>query len=413
MTRAITLNDGKLLWLFALLISLSALENLIEGARYIKYAIGPLSILLWASLGLKIRNERSTTTICLAIYIGWLTISLLWSKSINGAKDVFFIASYTLPLLLFNIEKLKIESLFWLYTLFFAISTLNQNINHFSITESTTFVESASSFVYGAFLIYFLTQKKYFIAALSMIIMLITLKRIALIGVLLCMALWCLPEKIKNNITKTESILAFNIFGLLIIFAITTGFFNDPIQLISGKGTAEFTLGRTYHYIGVIADALQNPKNLIFGNGAGSAYEKAIFDFSNATPNLHSDTLKIFYEAGAIGFVLFFYFIGKSKSPNHRILIIYTSTLFLTDNVLIYSGTMFFIIALALKLESSSQRVEKKTLKDPPIPHNPMIIDGPSAHPSNPDRLRNQKWAPGQSALPRPERPTPVQRTRV
>ena len=356
MSRTLKLHDGNILWLFAIIISFSTLESLVEGARYLKYAIGPLSILVWAALGLKIKKQNDSTTITLALYIGWLTFSLLWSKEINGAKDVFFIASYTLPLLLFSTEKLKVESLFWLYSFFFAISTLDQKIGQFSISDSTTFLESAHSFVYGAFLIYFLIKKKYFLSALSIIIMLVTLKRIALIGALMCIAIWCLPEKFKNSLTSAKSILAFNTIGLLIIFALTNGSLNELIESISGKGAAEFTLGRTYHYIGVVADILQNPRNLIFGNGAGSAYEKAIFDYSSTTPNLHSDTLKIFYEAGAICFILFFYFIAKTSSPTHRILIIYASTLFLTDNVLIYSGTMFFILAVALKLETENQQ---------------------------------------------------------
>lgn len=350
-----TLNDGRILFLFGLLISLSIFESLIEGTRYIKYAIGPLSILAWASTGFRIRNQGRATTTCLILYTGWLITSLFWSRSIYGVKDAFFIASYALPLLLFNIEKLKIEYLFWLFTFFFLISTVNQDVGNFSVFNSTTFFESSSSFAYGAFLIYFLIKKKYFFFSLSLILMLITLKRAALIGALLCIALWYLPNKTRDSLTKPWAILIFNTLGLLVVFAIATGHLNDSIQAITGKNTAELTLGRTSLYIGVLADILQNPINLIFGNGAGSAYEKAIFDYYNKTPNLHSDTLKIFYEAGFFGFALFFYFIGNSSSPSHRILIIYLCTLFITDNVLIYSGTMFFIIALALKLESESR----------------------------------------------------------
>lgn len=354
MHKVLKLNNESIFLLFTILICLSSLDNLIDGARYLKYIAGPLALLVWISRKFKLKNQIDTTIHCFILYTAWLATSMLWGDLKQGAKDIIFITSYVLPIFLFYTKKIKIESIFWTYLFFFALSIPGQNIGSFSISESTTFLEGASSFVFGAFLINFTIRKKLPLAALSLILMLVTLKRIALLGVILCLILWYLPPKIRATLTSAKALLAFNSLGLLLIIATTNGSLNELVHAATGKGISEFTLGRTLHYIGVVTDIAQNPQSLIFGNGAGSAYEKAIFDHSTTTaPNLHSDTLKIFYEGGAICFFLFFYFIGKTKSIASRIIILYISTLFITDNVLIYAGEMFFILITALRLEQT------------------------------------------------------------
>lgn len=359
--KAIRLDNNKVLLFFTVLICISSLDGLFDGIRYLKYIVGPLAILMWASKGFKPPKHRATVVYCFVFYIAWSIISTLWGDLTQGGKDIVFIASYTMPLFLFYTKEIKIDSVFWIYVSFFFISTLGQEVGSFSIVESRAFLESANSFVFGAFLLAFIMRKKYPLAILALILMLITMKRIAILGVLLCLVIWCCPPKIRSALSSAPALLVFNFSAVLLVILLTSGMFNELIQDLSGKGVHELTLGRTFHYIGVVIDIFQNPQNLVFGNGTGSAYSKAILDLSNATiPNLHSDTLKIFYEGGVICFLLFFYFIGKSESVESRILTLYTAVLFITDNVLIYSGTMFFILLLIVmfnRLDAKEARV--------------------------------------------------------
>jgi len=369
------LNDRLALTFLCFLISASLLENIIDGARYLKYAAAPLAIIFWITMGCKKPTQKSSAVYWFTLYTCWTTFTLIWGDLTTGPKDIIFTLSYVLPVLLFKSDNLKLETIFFIYTTLSAISIIGHQSSAFSLADSSALYESSNSFVFGGFLVAFLLKKKKFLAITSLILLFITLKRISLLGVMICFFIIVSPAYLKKALASSQAILLGNIAALLIIISTATGTTNNIIEDLTGKGIAEFSLGRNYHYIGVVSDMVANPANLIFGNGAGSAYSKAIIDPRvSENPNLHSDTLKILYECGLIFFLLFFYRSSKNQNFSQNTLLIYISILFITDNTLIYSGVMFFLLIL---LESMKSQTSTAKVKLAPHPKDTVRTQAP------------------------------------
>lgn len=356
--KFISLNNITSIF-FITIMSTSSLDNMVDGIRYLKYSAGFVAILLIIIKGLRMPHNTPSVIWCYLIIITYGLISLIWGDLKNGAKDIFFLLTFILPLITFNfLGKNTIKISFIIFSLFFVISLNSRDLGNFSIKESNAFFESGESFVFGVFAIAFFMQKRKYFFIASLFLLIITLKRIALLGVLFVTISWVLPPYIKNFITKSSILLIGNILIIAIIYLITTGFFDEISINLTGRNIAAITLGRTYHYYGVIYDILDHPVNLFFGNGAGSSYEKAVLMYSGIhnTPNLHSDTLKILYEYGLFVFIAFFYYIAKLKSVKSKLIIVYLCILFSTDNTFIYSHVMFFILLCILYFE---KKIEK------------------------------------------------------
>ena len=111
-------------------------------------------------------------------------------------------------------------------------------------------------------------------------------------------------------------------------------------------------MGRFLFYRDLFEDMQVNPATILYGNGSGSAYSIVSQDYYGTTEkiNLHSDTLKIFYDLGFIFFLVFFYKIAAQRNFYSSILIIYMSILFATDNILIYPEIMFIVLYISHQL---------------------------------------------------------------
>jgi len=153
-------------------------------------------------------------------------------------------------------------------------------------------------------------------------------------------------------LSRVGIVLLNAIFGALVVF-LSLGVLDEFISIYTGKGVDAFTLGRVSHYLGVVEDIKQNPFGLVFGNGAGEGYAKAVYFYSGDLDfaNLHSDTLKILYEYGVIVFLLFFYLLSGFRTPEARLMVVYMSFLFVTDNVLIYVAVMLLLLLMAVDLD--------------------------------------------------------------
>jgi len=288
--------------------------------------------------------------------LGWLLISSAWGNTYLGLKDSYFIACYILPFLALKSKDTSFETVFLVYTTFFLINIFSRELDSISIADSTGLAESSASFAYGAFALYFVITRKKFLAIMAIFLLFISLKRIALLGFIFCFALWLSPNAIQRTLLNRAAIIIFNIFIAATLIIMTSGAMADLIETLTGKSTNHFTMGRMVLYYGVVLDMIQNPQQLIFGNGAGTAYEKVVvmYDGMARQPNLHSDTLKILYEFGFIFFAIFFYKLSSSKNLASRIMIIYICILFSTDNVLIYPDIMFILLYATYRLSYES-----------------------------------------------------------
>lgn len=337
----------------AVLIGLSSLDVAIAGLRYVKYCIAPLLLILWLARPVKNYSHKKLFGFLILLLYGGF--SLLWGDLAYGGKDIVFISSYVIPVILFYTNSVKVEGLFKIYSIFFLVSIIFKDVGSFSISDSSALFEGSESFVFGAFAVSFMLKRNHLYLILSLFLMMLTLKRIAMLGVIACFAIWALPVYLRKFLISVQGILAINISALAFIFPLSMGYFNDIIVLITEKSASAFTLGRISHYKGVVEAIIDNPGILIYGAGAGAAYEKAVLYYTGEYANLHSDTLKILYEYGALFFLAFFTGLKNLKSDESRIFIIYLAVLFISDNVLIYAGVMFFILYIMLSHESGSE----------------------------------------------------------
>jgi hypothetical protein len=339
--------------LIFLIYCTTSIDFAINGARYIKYSALPITLLFWATYRFTLPKSYSGTDSALLILMCWMPVTLFWGNYYLGAKDFLFIASYAIPFLLLKDYGLSIERTFYIYVAIFAASLPSRTFGEISIIDSKALAESSSSFIFGAFALAFLTKKKYVLVFIALVLLLISLKRIALLGYLICALLWFTPTKIRNVLFHPALILIFNIIVVLSIILVTANVFDEQIKNLTGKGLNEFTLGRIEMYSGILDDVMQNPLTLVFGNGAGSAYNKALIYYTGPAtqPNLHSDTLKMMYEYGILLFIFFFYRIAYKKTASAQVVVIYMCILFSTDNVLIYADVMFILIYIIFRLE--------------------------------------------------------------
>lgn len=359
MHNQLQIQYKHLLLFFVVCICVSTLDGLVYEFKYIKYIIAPVAICFWLAGGGFARNNLNLSPLVFSfiLIMTWGGITLLWNYHELGFKDAVFISSYTIPILLFYTKGININTIFYVFICFFILSLPTKEMGSFSISDSTTFYESADSFVFGTFLLYFFMKRRYVMSFISFVLLLVTLKRIALLGVIICIACLLLPKKIQKYILSTPSLIAINILAVTMIILIGSGSLDEAFHILTGKGSSEFTLGRVFHYQGVIEDIFANPDMLLFGNGIGSAYSKAMYYYSGDIEyaNLHSDTLKILYEYGLIVFTLFFFLLSKCKTIEGRTIILYVSLLFITDNVFVYVGVMFFVILILLVAETNSK----------------------------------------------------------
>ncbi|MFC5694241.1 hypothetical protein ACFPU0_01560 [Pseudomonas sp. GCM10022186] len=358
MQSKLTLNDSRIFILILVVSCLSGLDYLVDGARYIKYAALPITLLILSVRKFKIPKEISEAELPFLALLVWPAISIMWGNLELGAKDVFFIASYIVPLALFQKRGVSIESVFYIYTAVFFVSAITRDFGQLSISESTSPLEGSESFVFGAFALAFAMNKKRALTIISLLLLIITLKRIALLGFLVCMLLWMMPGNLKNILVSRAAVLSVNALVVATIVIFTSGALDDVILEFTGKTPSGLTLGRNELYAGVVQDMILHPYGLLFGNGAGTAYERALVMYHGELlkPNLHCDTLKIFYEYGILFFAYFFYSMGGSKESKTRIMAVYISVLFATDNVIIYSNTMFIVLYISYRLANPQLR---------------------------------------------------------
>lgn len=357
--KAIRLDRRGLLFVFSIFISLSLISSLVEPTKYLKYLLGPLSILAYLLGDFKtIKRDIGTVEIGYLILVTY-GISTIWLSNdvLLGFKDLFFISCYSLPFILIlrpnTLSDKDLILIFYLYLGFFLVSVVGRDYKGFSISESRSPFEGPESFVFGGFFLYFMMLKDKLNMFIAIVFMFVSLKRIALLGVLAGAVVWLIPYVWAIIKSKRLLLVLGNLMFIILLYYLVDGFFNDIVERYTDKGVAELTLGRVSHYVGVLENIGSSFFSFLLGSGAGSSYELAMqYDYYDRVGgNLHSDTLKIFYEYGLIIFSIFFGLLASVRGRRAVVLSIYMMVLFLTDNVMIYVSVMYFLLLLIKQSE--------------------------------------------------------------
>ncbi len=352
-------SSQLMVYVFTCIIGISLLSTLVPGMQYIKYMLPFLAIFVYFIVEKKHRFIMpNSLNLALLAYLIWGGIGIAISPSFHwvyGSKDLFFVTAYLIPACLYTSKGIKVVIVFYIYTLFFLISTLGIESAGFSLADSIAPFEGSASFVFGMFALYFSMERKYKAMVVAIILLFLTLKRIALLAFLICQLLWLLPLIMQKKLLTRSIFLFINLFFVSLIILLGVGWADDLILEITGKGVNFFTLGRFNMYMGVVDEIIRVPMNLIIGNGSGASYPLTIINTTDLLSfnNLHSDSLKILYEHGILFFIFFFLLAAKLKNIKSKIVLLYVCILFITDNVLIYVSVMFFTLTIISFYESS------------------------------------------------------------
>lgn len=215
-------------------------------------------------------------------------------------------------------------------------------------------LESPYAFIYGIFVLYFFTQKKWKWFFFAVLLLILAHKRIAEAGAIACLVLcWILDRIGQRKYKKAEVFIEVFVLAacLFFIWGIKSGWIFNTIK--SFGISRHIYSGRDTIWNAVKGDFDFDP--LYIGKGLGEAFnivEKAeIISTDSLVPvgNIHSDLIAAFVEIGFTGFICwllsYFYMIRKLEIVPYAsdrtktfllVSILYTMIMYVTDNILIY-----------------------------------------------------------------------------
>lgn len=200
-----------------------------------------------------------------------------------------------------------------------------------------------------------LTKKNILIMFMAILIMLMGLKRIAILGVLACFLFHKVShifnEKIQYKLCTWIGML-FLIFSYAFIWILSKG---NELFIFMERFGADFLMGRNYYWSALASKIKFTPIFMGFGRNSVAALFGGELDYMKVS-GVHSDILKMYYEIGFILFgiwLIYYVFIMTKKYKNYFgresalcyfSLFIYTFVLYITDNTEVYFICIIFSI---------------------------------------------------------------------
>lgn len=221
------------------------------------------------------------------------------------------------------------------------------------VAASKSTFESGFSYVFGLLAVWAAYTRRWRNFALAAILALLTLKRIVLVGIFLCVMLQFFPRPVMRKVLRPFPMLLANALFIVLILSYASGSLNLLIHDLTGQSADQFGMGRQGLYGHVVVDIFRDPgRFLLVGSGPGEAYEALKGRMVLVgKQNLHADTLKIFYEYGGVVLTVFIWALYSSRRLGVLLIALYTNVLLLTDNALIYPYYIFFATLIAASLQ--------------------------------------------------------------
>lgn len=358
--KPISLGEFRLDEMFGYIVFVTIIASVaLSPFRYLNYVLPLISLLV-------ILANRSMHTPDLARpYLVVVLASLVLMPFANreGIKDIYLILT-GLSVTLIGHRRL------WSWQTIFAASVLGfvtgiamrvisdgagTILSHltFDLAGSKSTFESGFSYVFGLLAVWAAYTRRWRNCALAFIFALLTLKRIVIVGIVLCVALQFFPRPMLRRVLQPLPMLLANILFIVLILSYSSGSLNFLIHDLTGQSADQFGMGRQGLYGHVVVDIFRDPwRFLLVGMGPGEVYEALKGGMIWVRKeNLHADTLKIFYEYGGVVLAAFVWALYSSRRQGVLLIALYTNVLLLTDNTLIYPFYIFFATLVAACLE--------------------------------------------------------------
>lgn len=284
------------------------------------------------------------------IFIGLVLSTITGGLSYQAVKETAFAVIPFMAAVSFfmSSKKAKVDFIRWQYWVMIAFTL---SWARYYYVEDV--FETQYAFIFGVFLLYFCIIKKdikYIIVTTFMLYLMN--KRIAMLAAVLILVLYDFILRMTDKKTEWKKIIP-NYLGI-----ISSLFFVGYVVLLctinlKGQFIQDLTSGRSVAW-GAVREQY-NLSVLWFGRGLGDVVNLlGKLQIPNFTTNLHNDLLKVFFEIGTIGYILWVishfevcYWISKRKKLGFKktlfiyLVFIYTLLNYTTDNIMVYVNYWF------------------------------------------------------------------------
>lgn len=334
--------------------------------RYLNYLLPMIGLLLiLANRGMQVPDlARPYLVIFLA------SLVLMPFANSEGVKDIYLILT-GLSVALVGFRQLwpwrtiLIAVLLGLaanFVLVGAFNGWNAVLSHFTfdVAASRSTLESGFSYVLGLLAVWAAYTRRWRSFAVALVFAVLTLKRIVMLGILICLVVQFVPRTVMLRLLKPVPMMMANALFLFLILSYGSGNFDAIIRELTAQSANQFGMGRQVLYSYVVSDFFREPWRFLFmGMGPGEAYDVLKGSMSWVRKeNLHGDTLKILYEYGGLVLGVFIWTLYSSRRPGVLLIALYTNILLLTDNTLIYPFYIYFATLVAACIAAHDDAAE-------------------------------------------------------
>ncbi len=337
-------------------------------AKYLMYGIPFFALLLWLASG----KPRFNFNRVVAPFVFLLILSFIslvpWDY--NAFKKTYFIFVFTSVFILFDFSKIEIDfrklGLFFIALAIIWIFASGKGVKdvEYSVLDSKSALESTFAFPIGLIALYFIIVRKYILGFFFMACVMVFLKRIVLVAIILSIIVWFLPTKIRKVILNPKSVTIATL--LITVFSIyfSYGYLDQHILDITGKAANDITKGReSLWHSALLSVNFSYEGFLLWGVGIGKVVTQLQQAFSMDRILLHNDLLSLVLEIGFVFFIVFVYLLNSAKTDEQRLIALFLTMLFSTDNVLIYQHLMFVYLLIQQDL-SRFEVIKKPEIKE-------------------------------------------------
>ena len=338
----------------------------IPGLKYAVYTLPYFIPIMWLFQG----NFRFHPSLNVLPFLLLIAMSLFSIPELdyNGIRRGGFILTYTLLFFLYDFQKIT-YSVRNVNLIFIAIFIFQMSIFlgsdlitkfYFSFLESRSTLESGYSFAFGVFALYYLLKQRYVWFMINLVLAALTLKRIVLIGLAVTILVWIIPKKVRRIFLNPYLITL--CVGLFLYLAVgfADGDYDKLLIKLFDISPNHLLQGRQEIWRRMF-DAIDfNFLDFsVYGIGLGKSVTVLMESFHQDTL-IHSDFLGIMVEYGVVITIVFAFLLNFQKSDNERLMALYLTVVFISDNVLIYQFVM--LPYLLLQIDLSKRETEQKQM---------------------------------------------------
>lgn len=335
-------------------------------ARLVIYALPAISILLWIILPREDRRVIDRNFLYLTISFFFVVIISSFSGHMSSgymkeAMIIFGIFIIFIPKFEVTDQMILVLLLGLFAAVLVQLVTIGINVKFsLNLQKSEGLLENVFGLTFPVFAIYYAVRKKRLLFCISIILSIISFKRIALAGMVAALMFFVFCVFTRGSAQRGGMLFHKILTVMVVVACIIVSFYFVPIidflyfDLGVIDSVLEATSGRyagQKHFTAQVYG--QDWLGLVFGNGPDSSTLLGQDVIWSTLSKFHNDWLKLLYEYGAIGliaYVILFTRVHMSSLGGMSILL-FTAILYITDNSFQYIFHQFPALMMVRHLQ--------------------------------------------------------------